>query len=83
MSLIIGDKPSSVVKVGTVDVEKIYKGLGLVWQSELPSGAVLLEHHNTTERSYAVFELILPTEQEVEIVIVGGGGGTSGCQADI
>lgn len=83
MSLMIGNNPSSVVKVGTVDVEKIYKGLGLVWQSDLPSGTVLLEHHNTTERSYAVFELMLPTEQEVEIVIVGGGGGTCGCQADI
>lgn len=83
MSLIIGNKQSSIVKVGAVDVEKIYKGLGLIWQSDLPSGTVLMEHLNISERSYAAFELMLPTEQEVEVVIVGGGGGTAGCQADI
>lgn len=83
MALIIGNRPSPIVRVGTVDVAKIYKGSGLIWQSDLPAGTVLLEHFNQTPRTYAAFELILPTEQEVEVELVAGGGGYNGCQADI
>lgn len=83
MAIILGGNVINNVKVGTTDVQKIYKGLNLLWQSNLPSGTVLLEHHNTVERTYSTFELLLPTEQEIEVVIVGGGGGTAGCQADI
>ncbi len=83
MALIIGNRPSPIVRVGTVDVAKIYKGLGLIWQSDLPAGTVLLEHHNGAERTYSQFELMLPTEQEVEIVIVGGGAALGGGQADV
>lgn len=83
MALIIGNRPSPIVRVGTVDVAKIYKGLGLIWQSDLPAGTVLLEHFNQTPRTYAAFELVLPTEQEVEIVIVGGGAALGGGQADV
>lgn len=83
MVLYVGNDLSQIVKVGTVDVESIYKGLGMIWHRDLPSGTVLFERHNTNERTYSGFELILPTEQEVEIVIVGGGGGTAGDQADL
>lgn len=83
MALIIGNRPSPIVRVGTVDVAKIYKGLGLIWQSDLPAGTVLLEHRNGVERTYSQFELMLPTEQEVEIVIVGGGAALGGGQADV
>lgn len=83
MALYVGNDLSQIVKVGTVDVEAIYRGLGLAWHKDLPSGTVLLEHHNGVERSYATFELMLPTEQEVEIVIVGGGAALGGGQADV
>lgn len=83
MVLYVGDDLCRIVKVGTVDVKAIYRGLGLAWHKDLPSGTVLLEHFNQTPRTYAAFELILPTEQEVEVELVAGGGGYNGCQADI
>lgn len=83
MVLYVGDDLCRIVKVGTVDVKAIYRGLGLAWHKDLPSGTVLLEHHNGAERTYSQFELMLPTEQEVEIVIVGGGAALGGGQADV
>lgn len=83
MVLYVGNNLCPIVKVGTVDVEAIYKGLGLAWHKDLPSGTVLLEHLNSNQSTYSAFELMLPTEQEVEIVIVGGGAALGGGQADV
>ena len=67
-----------------IQITKVYKGSQLVYQKKLPIGTVLFEKHGVDGGGgLTTYELILPTAQTVEIVVVGGGAPVLGCAIDL
>lgn len=65
-------------------VDSVYKGNQLVFRKGLPAGTVLFEKFgNAGGGGYTTYELVLPTDQEIEIICVGGGSPVVGTVIDL
>lgn len=74
----------SLVTFGDRVIKKIYQGQTLIYQKDLPSGTVLFEKFGTNGGGgFSTYEIILPTSQMVEIVVVGGGSPVVGAVVDL
>lgn len=79
-----GNQKLKTIHFGGWAVDSVYKGNQLVFQKELPIGTVLFEKHGVSGGGgLTTYELILPTAQTVEIVVVGGGAPVLGCAIDL
>lgn len=79
-----GNQKLKTINIGGWTVDSVYKGNQLVFQKELPIGTVLFEKHGVNGGGgLTKYELILPTAQTVEIVVVGGGAPVLGCAIDL
>lgn len=78
-----GNKLPSVTFGGRV-IKEIYQGQTLVYQKALPTGTILFEKFGTNGGGgFSTYEIILPTSQMVEIVIVGAGSPVVGAVVDL
>ena len=64
-------------------IKEIYQGQTLVYQKALPSGTVLFEKFGDNGGGFSTYEIILPTSQMVEIVVVGCGSPVVGAVVDL
>ena len=84
MPIYKGSQKIKTIHIEGGAVDSVYKGNQLVFQKELPTGTVLFEKHGVDGGGgFRTFELILPTAQTVEIVVVGGGAPVLGCAIDL
>ena len=84
MPIYKGSQNQGLIYKGSSVVTNVYKGSTLVYQKKLPVGTVLFEKHGVDGGGgLTTYELILPTAQTVEIVVVGGGAPVLGCAIDL
>lgn len=84
MPIYKGNQKLKTINIFGGIVDSVYKGNQLVFKKELPIGTVLFEKHGVDGGGgFTTYELILPTAQTVEIVVVGGGAPVLGCAIDL
>lgn len=82
--IIYDGKDIPLITSGDKSISQIYHGSTLVYQKALPTGTVLFEQYGTEGGGGVTqYELILPTAQMIEIVVVGGGSPVVGAVIDL
>ncbi len=82
--IVYDGKEMPLITFGGKTISQIYQGSMLLYQKALPTGTILFEKYGTNGGGGGTkYELILPTAQMIEIVIVGGGSPVVGAAIDL